>query len=104
MSLAQGIAYREPSMDVGDDNEARDIGEVLGLKEDSGNRKLGRIAAVALAGIIAALVWYIWTRDRAEVRYKTVPVTRGDLTVTVTATGTVQPVNQVEVGTEVSGT
>lgn len=91
-------------MDAGDDNEARDIGEVLGLKEDSGNRKLGRIAAVALAGIIAALVWYISTRDRAEVRYKTVPVTRGDLTVTVTATGTVQPVNQVEVGTEVSGT
>jgi HlyD family secretion protein len=33
-----------------------------------------------------------------------VPVTRGDLTVTVTATGTVQPVNQVDVGTEISGT
>jgi HlyD family secretion protein len=31
-------------------------------------------------------------------------VTRGDLTVIVTATGTVQPVNQVDVGTEISGT
>lgn len=37
-------------------------------------------------------------------RFKTAPVERGNLIVTVTATGTLQPVKQVIVGTEVSGT
>lgn len=37
-------------------------------------------------------------------RFKTAPVERGKLVVTVTATGTLQPVKQVVVGTEVSGT
>jgi HlyD family secretion protein len=36
--------------------------------------------------------------------YKTVEAYRGKLTVIVTATGTLQPLNQVDVGTEVSGT
>lgn len=35
--------------------------------------------------------------------FRTAPVTRGDLTVTVTATGTIQPLNQVDVGAEISG-
>ena len=38
------------------------------------------------------------------VRYVTTEATRGDLTVTVTATGTLQPVNKVDVGSEISGT
>ncbi len=37
-------------------------------------------------------------------RFKTAPVERSELIVTVTATGTLQPVKQVMVGTEVSGT
>jgi HlyD family secretion protein len=41
---------------------------------------------------------------RSQVRYKTAEVKKGDLTVTITATGTLQPLEQVEVGTEVSGT
>ena len=39
----------------------------------------------------------------APVRYTTAEVTRGDLTVIVTATGTLQPTNTVEVGSELSG-
>ncbi len=35
--------------------------------------------------------------------YQTTPVARGDLTVEVTATGTLQPLTQVEVSTELSG-
>jgi HlyD family secretion protein len=38
------------------------------------------------------------------VQYETRPVTRGDLVKTVSATGTLQPVKQVDVGIEVSGT
>lgn len=37
-------------------------------------------------------------------QFKTVEVQRGNLTVTVTATGTLKPISQVDVGSEVSGT
>src|SRR5512145_2734560 len=92
-------------MSASEDN-ARDITEVLGLDEVPRRRrrvKLG-IAALLLLGIAAAVVWYSATHNRTAVQYTTAPVTRGDLTVIVTATGTVQPVNQVDVGTEISGT
>lgn len=57
-------------------------------------------AAVVLAG--AAIVYA--STGKAQVRYRTAEVKKGGLTVTVTATGNLQPVEQVEVGTEVSGT
>lgn len=57
-------------------------------------------AAVILAG---AVIVYAST-GKAQIRYRTAEVKKGDLTVTVTATGNLQPVEQVEVGTEVSGT
>jgi len=88
-----------------DANELRDIGEVLGTGEVHSRKRLAlAIAAVLLAAMIAALVWYLATRNNATVQYRTAPVTRSDLTVIVTATGTVQPLNQVDVGTEISGT
>jgi HlyD family secretion protein len=39
-----------------------------------------------------------------SIHYQTQKVQRGNLTVTVTATGTLEPTNQVDVGSEVSGT
>jgi HlyD family secretion protein len=93
-------------MNVSEDNP-RDISEVLGLAERPRGRKRAKLAVIALALviiIIAAGIWYSTTRNSAAVQYKTVAVTRGDLTVMVTATGTLQPVNQVDVGTEISGT
>ena len=92
-------------MNVSDDN-ARDISEVLGLGEPPRGRKRVRLAMIAsaLGIIVAAGVWYSRARNDAAVQYTTAAVTRGDLTVMVTATGTVQPVNQVDVGTEISGT
>jgi HlyD family secretion protein len=88
------------------EDNPRDISEVLGLDEAPRSRRWVRFAAAALllVGIIAAVLWYFATRNSSTVQYKTAPVTRGDLTVIVTATGTVQPVNQVDVGTEISGT
>jgi len=88
------------------ENTPQDINEVLGLDEAPSRRKAGRwlIVGVALLAIVGSLAWYLSRRSGAAVQYKTVPVTRGDITVTVTATGTVQPVNQVDVGTEISGT
>jgi len=83
-----------------------DIQEILGLDERAGGRKFFRfvVAAVIVLGVVAATVWFFAVRGGDAIRYVTVKVARGDLTVTVTATGTLQPVNQVDVGTEVSGT
>jgi len=92
-------------MSASEDNP-RDISEVLGLDEvPRGRRRVPlAVSVLALVVIVVAVVWYATTRNGAAVQYKTAPVTRGDLTVVVTATGTVQPVNQVDVGTEISGT
>ena len=92
-------------MNASEDNP-RDISEVLGIDEVPRGRRRVQLAAAALLflAIITAVAWYSATRYGTAVQYKTAPVTRGDLTVIVTATGTVQPVNQVDVGTEISGT
>lgn len=55
-----------------------------------------------LAVLLAALAW--GTRGPApDTRYETQEVGRGALSVTVTATGTLAPTNQVDVGSELSG-
>ena len=59
----------------------------------------------AAAAGIAWGVWYGFSRDGgAEYVYRTQPVTRGSISATVSATGSVNPVEMVDVGTQVSGT
>lgn len=48
-------------------------------------------------------LWYWWTAGPPPVRYTTMPVDRGPITAIVTATGTVNPVVSVLVGSQVSG-
>lgn len=58
-----------------------------------------------LAVVIIAAAYFTFGRDRAKApTYTTQEVTTGDLTVTVTATGNLEPRNQVEIGSELSGT
>jgi HlyD family secretion protein len=69
-----------------------------------GRRRLRRVLAIlGLLLFAGALLFWLLRGDEAAVRYETAEVTRGDLTVTVTATGTLEPVNQVDVGSELSG-
>ena len=56
---------------------------------------------VAVFAIAAALLWF--EHAPTPVRYVTVAAERGDLVRAVTATGTVNPVVTVQVGTYVSG-
>lgn len=57
-----------------------------------------------LGVLIATGAWWLLSRPPETIRFTTAEVERGDLAIRVTATGTLQPVNQVDVGTEVSGT
>jgi HlyD family secretion protein len=61
--------------------------------------------ALPVAGrlVVAALAVAYFTRREPAPSYATVPVQRGDLRVTVSATGNLQPTNEVEVGSELSG-
>jgi len=64
-------------------------------------RVIGLAAIVAVA--IGGGVWWFALRPPA-VHYVTAPVTRGDVATTITASGSVNPVVTVQVGTYVSGT
>lgn len=72
------------------------------------DRKRGKMLWLVLGLVLAvAFGGWLWLRQSgadATIAYITEPVSRGDLTVTVTATGTVQPTTQVEVSSELSGT
>lgn len=65
-------------------------------------RQIG-ICAGVLMMMLGAAGWYFAHRA-PPVRYTTAPVTRGDVATTLTASGTVNPVVTVQVGTYVSGT
>jgi HlyD family secretion protein len=62
--------------------------------------------ALVLALAIGAGVWWWLDRqaDSAAPRYNTQAVARGNLTLTVTANGTMQPTRSINIGSELSGT
>ncbi len=65
-----------------------------------------RWAKWVVLGLVALIVLFlVFGRSRGETtRYVTQEVARGDLRVTVTATGNLEPRNQVDIGSELSGT
>ncbi len=68
--------------------------------------KYGRWLVVVALIILAALAYW-WLRSDSNAQaphYQTEEVARGNLVVTVSATGKLQPTNQVDVGSEISGT
>ncbi len=66
--------------------------------------KRSLVSLVVLA-VVAGGGLYLYSRQGAgEVSYTTQPVKSGDLTVLVTATGSVQPTEQVDISSELSGT
>ncbi|WP_180684333.1 efflux RND transporter periplasmic adaptor subunit [Tepidicella baoligensis] len=62
------------------------------------------LAAVSLALIWAWAAWQAEQARQAAPVFVTEPLTRGDLTLTVSANGTLQPVRAVNIGSELSGT
>ena len=84
-----------------------EIAKTLEIGDGQGpGRRWGRwLAVVLLVAIAAAAAWIFLRGDQksAATQYKTEQVRRGDLTVIVTATGTLKPTNSVDVGSELSG-
>jgi len=59
---------------------------------------------VVVLGVAGWAAFRYWNRPaHAELEYKTSPVTRGDVTQIVTANGSLNPVQLVEVGSQISG-
>jgi HlyD family secretion protein len=88
-------------------NGAEDVAKTLGIGTAGRRSRVKRwaawgsvVAAVAAVGV----AWWVARSGPETVRYKTQPVMRGNLIVTVSATGSLEPTNQVDVGIEVSGT
>ncbi|MEQ1636100.1 MAG: efflux RND transporter periplasmic adaptor subunit [Methylococcales bacterium] len=84
------------------------ITKTLGLEDPNGKRKFLKKPWFwwLLTGILIALIsfWIVKERQPKPIQYQTEKVRRGDLTVNVSATGTLAPVKEVQVGIEVSGT
>ncbi|MFP5396897.1 MAG: efflux RND transporter periplasmic adaptor subunit [Gammaproteobacteria bacterium] len=66
-------------------------------------RSLWAALVLLVAGALGAWFWLGQRQAAAAPQYQTQSVTRGALTVTVTASGTLQPIRQVAIGSELSG-
>src|SRR5262245_59349651 len=70
-----------------------------------GMKKRVMLAVVAIAMVTGGLAAYFQATAKGEApQFTTIVVTRGDVVETVEATGTLQAVTTVQVGTQVSGT
>ncbi len=87
-------------------NEA-EIQAAIGLNAKSKNRRLLRrlIWSALLLAVLAGLYALYAARQQQQstVTYETAPVTARDLTIAISATGTIQPLTKVDVGSELSG-
>ncbi|WP_339750541.1 efflux RND transporter periplasmic adaptor subunit [Algoriphagus aquimarinus] len=61
------------------------------------------ISSVVIVLLAAAAFTYTRGNDSTVIEAKTVEATKGTISTLVTATGTIEPITQVEVGTQVSG-
>ncbi|MEC7931616.1 MAG: efflux RND transporter periplasmic adaptor subunit, partial [Pseudomonadota bacterium] len=80
-----------------------DLDDFLGAKPQKPWRKWAIRGAIALALLILILLIARCFGGEDKPNYATREARRGDLTVTVSATGNLKPINQVDVGSEQSG-
>ncbi len=85
-------------------DEQEEITRILGLGA-GGRRRSALIAGAVLVPVLAGLLWLgiAVFSDGGGTAYRTAPIVRDSFTVTVTATGTVEPTTLVEVSSELSG-
>ncbi|MDM9628070.1 efflux RND transporter periplasmic adaptor subunit [Rhizobium sp. S152] len=73
--------------------------------QGKGRRWRGRLLVAGFVLLAGGAAYYFYSGSgQSQYSYATQPVKRGDLTVLVTATGSVQPTEQVDISSELSGT
>jgi len=77
--------------------------KITEYKSSSIKWKIGIVLFVVLLGV-GAYLFFASDKDKEAYRYVTQPLVKGDLTMTVSATGYIEPVENIDVGTEISGT
>lgn len=84
------------------------VEEVLKQKQTRGKRRpwKGWLASLVLLAVAGGAGWYYLnsSSSSSQQTFQTQVAKRSNLSVTVTATGNLQPLNQVDIGTELSGT
>ena len=83
--------------------QTEQVSKTLGVSDVKPRRRRWWIWALA-ALLVAVLLFSLLGRKPELVKYVTEPAKRGNLVVTVSATGTLEPLKKVDVGIEVSGT
>ena len=81
----------------------QELDDFLGVKPQPAWRGYLKWVAVAIGVLLLVLLAMRWFGPKAETGYATLAARRGDLTVTVAATGKLAPTNQVTVGSQLSG-
>ncbi len=88
-------------------NKQEDVAKVLGTASSKkGMKLLKRTLFLIVLVAVGGPLFLFWRRSAAEAKapeYITQSARRGNMIVNVTATGTLEPTNQVEVGSELSG-
>ncbi|HEY0347689.1 MAG TPA: biotin/lipoyl-binding protein, partial [Pyrinomonadaceae bacterium] len=83
-------------------------GKVIGWMKLASQKLLTKkkhlIIGTAGIAVLAAAAFYFWGNQASAAQYLTAKVDRGNLRNTVTATGTLQAVTTVQVGSQASGT
>lgn len=85
------------------EKQGQSLNEFLGVSTDRPWYRQPIYIAAAIGVILLLLVLSGVFGGSAKTQYATQPVSRTDLTVTVSATGNLQPTNEVQVGSEQSG-
>ncbi len=85
------------------DNKSIAVTDIIGVRSMAGGKWRWLIALGVAIALLAA--WFGLRNGRGPViNYQTTPASVGQLVVKVSATGNLQPTNQVDVGSELSGT
>jgi HlyD family secretion protein len=82
-----------------------EIKSTLGLKSGRTKVRVWPVLLVLFAIVVGAFVlWQAPGSDQDALGYRFAPVARGDLTVAINATGSVEPTSMVDISSELSGT
>jgi HlyD family secretion protein len=85
-------------------NSRAQVERFLGMKPRSGFARLLVVAAAAgVVAILLVVAWLVVRGSSQAPQYATATIERGNLVVAVSATGNLQPIKEVTVGSELSG-